>query len=426
MKIKSIKIEKLFELFDYDIPLENEEGLLILTGPNGYGKTMILNIIYNLFSGSFLFFSKLVFSSILVKLEGDVEIYISKQESRGLETAIEVFERENRIELINPFNFFLENIGDLLDVYPRGQNTWFIKDENRIATHLEVIKLLEINYPDYTLENLGFAATDKAKPILDSIKTHFITEQRLFRIVTSPDLKTSEDKHSTMTGALAYHAENLRLLLKEYFSFLFHVSSDLDSSYPHRLINEKTTISELDFFAKVERISKKQEHLKKYGLYKNNQKPLYFSEPDAKALLLYLNDLEAKLDVFDDLVVKLDLFTHILNDNILNFKTIVIDESFGFAFKDTIGKILDPTKLSSGEQQEIILYYELIFNTKPDTLVLIDEPEISLHVAWQREFIGDLIKIISLQKAQAIVATHSPSIIADRWDLVYNLEKVIA
>ncbi len=36
-RIKIIKITKLFNLFDYDIELK-EEGITILTGPNGYGK----------------------------------------------------------------------------------------------------------------------------------------------------------------------------------------------------------------------------------------------------------------------------------------------------------------------------------------------------------------------------------------------------
>jgi len=68
-----------------------------------------------------------------------------------------------------------------------------------------------------------------------------------------------------------------------------------------------------------------------------------------------------------------------------------------------------------------VLLYELIFNTDPNTLVLIDEPEISLHVTWQKEFINDLIEIIELQKIQVITATHSPQIVNGRWDLTYNL-----
>lgn len=93
-------------------------------------------------------------------------------------------------------------------------------------------------------------------------------------------------------------------------------------------------------------------------------------------------------------------------------------------FKTHNGKELKLSQLSSGEQHEVVLLYELIFKTKPGILVLIDEPEISLHITWQKEFLDDLLKIIKIQNFQVLIATHSPSIINDRWDLVYNLEKV--
>jgi predicted ATP-binding protein involved in virulence len=45
MKIQHISISRLFDQFDYEIPLANEAGLVVLTGPNGYGKTTILRIL---------------------------------------------------------------------------------------------------------------------------------------------------------------------------------------------------------------------------------------------------------------------------------------------------------------------------------------------------------------------------------------------
>ncbi|EFC3901873.1 AAA family ATPase, partial [Escherichia coli] len=44
MKLIHLKVKKLFGLLDYEIPLDNNE-ITMLTGPNGYGKTMILKII---------------------------------------------------------------------------------------------------------------------------------------------------------------------------------------------------------------------------------------------------------------------------------------------------------------------------------------------------------------------------------------------
>lgn len=56
IKVKSVKIEGLFEIFNYDIQYPNDENVLILTGPNGYGKTQVLNILSSLFERNFFFF----------------------------------------------------------------------------------------------------------------------------------------------------------------------------------------------------------------------------------------------------------------------------------------------------------------------------------------------------------------------------------
>ena len=44
--IKTIKISKLFGRFDYKLDF-SEEGIMIITGPNGYGKSTILKMISN-------------------------------------------------------------------------------------------------------------------------------------------------------------------------------------------------------------------------------------------------------------------------------------------------------------------------------------------------------------------------------------------
>ena len=77
--------------------------------------------------------------------------------------------------------------------------------------------------------------------------------------------------------------------------------------------------------------------------------------------------------------------------------------------------------LSSGEQQELVMLYKLIFKGEKDTIILIDEPEISLNVSWQREFLDDMKEIVDMNKISLIIATHSPQIINDNWELVDTL-----
>lgn len=78
--------------------------------------------------------------------------------------------------------------------------------------------------------------------------------------------------------------------------------------------------------------------------------------------------------------------------------------------------------LSSGEQNQVIIYYDMIFKSKENTVILIDEPEISLHVAWQKSFLSAVGKIQKINKPiNVLIATHSPTIINTRWDLSHDL-----
>jgi ABC-type glutathione transport system ATPase component len=68
------------------------------------------------------------------------------------------------------------------------------------------------------------------------------------------------------------------------------------------------------------------------------------------------------------------------------------------------------------------MYYQLIFSTSEPKLFLIDEPEISLHVEWQRQFLSDLQAIASRSGHAFLIATHSPQIINGRLDLASALD----
>jgi predicted ATP-dependent endonuclease of OLD family len=69
-----------------------------------------------------------------------------------------------------------------------------------------------------------------------------------------------------------------------------------------------------------------------------------------------------------------------------------------------------------------VLLFELLFEIEPATLVLIDEPEISLHIAWQAQFLDDLFEMAHLSQFDVLLATHSPDIIGKHWNLTVELK----
>lgn len=81
-------------------------------------------------------------------------------------------------------------------------------------------------------------------------------------------------------------------------------------------------------------------------------------------------------------------------------------------------------KLSSGEQHQLILVFDLLFEVTRDSLILIDEPELSLHVAWQKTFIDTITRIIALNAFDVLLATHSPALVAKHFNLAVELGPV--
>ena len=90
-----------------------------------------------------------------------------------------------------------------------------------------------------------------------------------------------------------------------------------------------------------------------------------------------------------------------------------------------IGEMLVPYQLSSGEKQMLVILMTVLVECGQPYALLMDEPEISLHIEWQQQLIT-LIRRLN-PRAQIILSTHSPALIMDGWnDVVTEVEEIIA
>lgn len=80
------------------------------------------------------------------------------------------------------------------------------------------------------------------------------------------------------------------------------------------------------------------------------------------------------------------------------------------------------TKLSSGEKQLLILLIEALLQRQRTCIFLADEPELSLHIAWQRRIVRAIRELNP--NAQVIVATHSPEIAGQHRLSVIDMEDI--
>ena len=137
-----------------------------------------------------------------------------------------------------------------------------------------------------------------------------------------------------------------------------------------------------------------------------------------QGLALSLQSYVDRYYIFAESIV---VYLDIINSLFVN-KTVSINEKgFPEAKMDRSGTIVQISKFSSGEKQIMIIFYLLLFKGTPGSLIIMDEPEVSLHVSWQHE-IGKYAKDIArIRNLQMIISTHSPSIIHDDWDLAVEL-----
>ena len=71
------------------------------------------------------------------------------------------------------------------------------------------------------------------------------------------------------------------------------------------------------------------------------------------------------------------------------------------------------------------MLYTLVFKVQNDTMLLIDEPENSLHVLWQKRIMKSIELIANIKNLLVVIATHSPQIIGSRWENTYDLTEAI-
>ena len=78
-----------------------------------------------------------------------------------------------------------------------------------------------------------------------------------------------------------------------------------------------------------------------------------------------------------------------------------------------IGETLLPYQLSSGEKQILVILLTVLVEDRKNYVLFMDEPEVSLHVEWQKQLIDLILRLNP--NVQIILSTHSPAVIMNGW-----------
>ena len=102
-------------------------------------------------------------------------------------------------------------------------------------------------------------------------------------------------------------------------------------------------------------------------------------------------------------------FVDVCNAYLNPGKRMIYDEiAFTISIEDQEGVPVDLSVLSSGEKQIVSLFSHLYLDEMRQQVVVIDEPELSLSVLWQKRFLKDILD--SGRVSFLVAVTHSPFI----------------
>jgi predicted ATP-binding protein involved in virulence len=441
VRIKSIKVTGLFGLYEHHVTL-NDERVTVIHGPNGVGKTVFLKLTHAFLRGRYNEIVRVPFRSFEILFDdGSVACIRSDYEGAGqrkfhitlerpstaLESAIidsEFLNSERLAHQIADVSPFLAQV---------GPDAWVDRRTEEIFSADDLV----VRANEFTPKEAKKWASKEPKgfrELRSRINVHLIEAQRLIRVTNvSPDWRyRGANSERPTTATVQEYANDLKRRLESTLANYAKVSQKLDQSFPQRLLTASVGPLHTDSLKKeMQEVEATRSKLKEIGILDRGDPaqdayPLQISQLDTlqdnqlSVMSVYARDTKEKLSVLQELSDRIEILLTVLNRKFTN-KIVSISRECGLAISGLDGKPIPVTALSSGEQHEIVLLYDLLFKVEQNTLVLIDEPELSLHISWQKGFMDDLLGIIRVAHFDVLIATHSPYIVGDRSDLLVVL-----
>jgi len=428
-----VEVSGLLGQFEHVIDFPPDAPFVVLHGPNGVGKTKLLELINAAIKLDLGYIDECPFASLTITFDDESALTVRKTEVQG-STFPDVEETWDGEDL--KFQFEVHRSGshrswkpDLLDpevkMLFRGMRQRVSVGSNQASLRELQRAWIRLRGPDRGASFAFGLAPDWLVEFVRSIEVHLIETQRL--LIFEPDIAPSphpgarEQERRGRRNTVAEFADDLARQISGALARNSRTSQQLDGTFPRRVLSQTPPGPEVTDELIRERYLKQtqlRETLNEISVLDDQDDlplPGGRLEPwQRRVLWIYLEDSERKLLTFRDLLDRITLLREIVNSRFLN-KTLIVDRDKGFRFETKLGQQLDPTQLSSGEQNELVLVYNLLFKVSEGSVVLIDEPEISLHIAWQQKFLEDVQRISQISHLRFIIATHSPQIVHKWW-----------
>ena len=428
-RLKRVEVDGLFGIYRHCIDLALDDRVTLLHGPNGVGKTTVLKMVDALLTGKVSYFRRVPFARLMLGFHDGTKIELTKEghgrdadravanvrlSGNGANEATSIKLAPSRAEAIAVEFDFLQRV---------GEDAWVdIRDGERL-TDWDVVRRYSRSSRLYRAANPDGRHKPWLREFFEAANSHFIEAQRLVRshhhargLRSAPDVVMSR---------VVECGRELKTKIDDTMAEYGRQAQAMDQTFPQRLLRRSASSGSLSVEAirtRMADLESKTEDLKDIGILEGTD-PFEvgdkIDDSQTGVMTLYVEDTAKKLQVLEDLASRAQLLLKSLNGK-FRHKQIRLDRDEGLAVEGE-HELLPLDSLSSGEQHELILHYDLLFRVQPNTVVLLDEPELSLHIEWQSKFLYDLMEIVKLSGFDALVATHSPHIVGNRDDLMVEL-----
>lgn len=418
-KIAEVSIDGFWQSFTASTAFGADVNIII--GKNGTGKTTFMNVLSAVLNVDPIALDENEFTSVVIKLKDGKRFKTIKVKKEFKENFFTIKYTVSRLS----YEFSLVFGEDVR--YPGLARRRALDSINRIQEGLrEVVSVASLSV--YRLRASLDAEVKDRRKILGPVDLHL---ESLMRGLTEYQLELSQASRDISIGLQKEVLTSLLYRKEERVRSFFALDFDEDSQRKD-LISVYKNLGIMD--SEVNR--RIQEHL---GLVNQAVRDARVDNPNWEEVdLAALEAAERVSNVFSmslraekkakELYRHANSFLELLSKFIVG-KEFKIDGSGKLAIyrvKVPDGKPesrIPVERLSSGEKQLIILFVEALLQRQKPYVFLADEPELSLHIEWQRNIIPAIRELNP--NAQIIVATHSPEVAGKYKKDIINMGSIL-
>lgn len=444
--IASVAVERLHDQFD--VAINFNPGLNVIYGKNGLGKTTLLHILANVLELDFRRFFHLRFSKIVITTHEKKTLLLERKYD-GTSTSLRLLvngvkslridpgadlpidEKEYIRAALGARSVYLPAFRSILESAQRGRENYrYAAEVSSTDAFKEVLELEKENrVRDSKRSTMDRYRFERAVDLV-AFKTTQCRDWfgQFVPVIRYPSLREVEELLSDEWGnAQLQLARSESQMFSEVFARVFESIVGEEKNLPERGIRMLLD----DLSATIDRLDTSGNNSQKvYSRIANAvNKPVgSFSteEETAKRVLnLYVNFLEERVKAqqssFEDIRAFEESVNFFLTPKKLQMQSASLHRRPEVRVMSATGrKSYRISSLSSGERQILSMLFCASRMAEDYGIFLIDEPELSLHVDWQRCVLGQLMR--QTGDRQVIACTHSPEVGGDHPDDVQWFE----